>query len=210
MKRQARTVSVVALVLVAASGCGSQLQESLSVASTSNAGDKGRGPSEQPQVESFAVPGSSIDRVRATITVEAPLPRVRDVLFDWARYPEFMPRYEKASVVHVTASGGRLVQIELGGVVHLWMRVEISPPTIEGTVEKYEGRLEKGNVKAFRPRWELEPLGEGRTRLTVESYLDPDLFLVPSSLINSGTRDGMRDGVTALKARIESRGAGSR
>ena len=160
-----------------------------------------------PRIESFAVPGSGIERVRATVVVSAPIERVRAVVFDYARYPEFMPRYEKAAVVKVTPDGGRVVRMELGGIVHLWMRVEISPPRISGATEAYEGRLVDGNIKAFAPRWELEALEGGRTRVTVESFLDPDLMLVPSSMINSGARDGVREAIVALKARIEGREA---
>ncbi len=158
--------------------------------------------SDPPKIESLPVPGTSLERVRATILIDAPIDRVRTVVFDYDRYPEFMPMYKKASVIWTTPSGLRLVHMELGGLVHLWMRVEISPARREGAVELYEGRLVQGNVKAFRPRWELEAMGK-QTRLTVESFMDPDLTLVPNGLVNSGTRDGMRDATIALKARIE-------
>src|SRR5262249_38247531 len=127
------------------------------------------------------------------------------VVFDYARYPEFVPRYEKATVLRIAPDGGRLVRMELGGLVRLWMRVEISPPRIHGATEVYEGRLVDGNIRAFVPRWELTALEDGRTRLTLDSFLDPDLALVPSSLINAGARDGVREAILALKARIEGR-----
>jgi ribosome-associated toxin RatA of RatAB toxin-antitoxin module len=159
-----------------------------------------------PTMESFAVEGTGIRRIRATILMDAPIDRVREVVFDYARYPEFMPIYEKASVLWTTPAGARLVHMQLGGIVHLWMRVEIAPPVRSGAVETYAGRLVQGNVKAFRPRWELTSMGE-RTRVTVESFMDPDLPLVPSGLINSGAKDGVRDAIVALKARIEGRSA---
>jgi hypothetical protein len=159
-----------------------------------------------PVLESFRVEGTGIQRVRATITMDAPIDRVRNVLFDYARYPEFMPTYEKAAVLWTSPAGARLVQMQLGGLVHLWMRVEISPPARSGAVETYDGRLVQGNVKAFRPRWELEAKGD-RTRVTVDSFMDPDLPLVPDGLINAGARDGVRDAIVALKARVEGRTA---
>ncbi|MFT3773241.1 MAG: SRPBCC family protein [Minicystis sp.] len=165
-------------------------------------------PADDPKVESFAVRGSSLERVRATVAVGAPIDRVRSVVFDFARYPEFMPGYTKASVLRTTPAGGRSVRMDieqLGGAVHLWMRLDISPPEGGSGVEAYEGRLVEGNVKAFRTRWELEALKPDRTRLTIESFVDPDLALVPSSLINRGARDGIRDAVLALKARAEGR-----
>jgi ribosome-associated toxin RatA of RatAB toxin-antitoxin module len=163
--------------------------------------------SERPLIEAFAVAGSSIERVRATIVVDAPIDRVRAVLFDFARYPQFMPHYSKAGVLHTTASGGRVVRMEIDQLVHLWMEIEIGPPASAKGIESYEGRLAGGNVKAFHPRWEIEALDAGRTRLRVESFLDPDLSLVPSAFVNSGAREGIRDAVVALKARSEGRGA---
>lgn len=159
-----------------------------------------------PRIEAFAVRGSSIERVRGTVAVNAPVDRVRAILFDFARYPQFMPHYSKGAVLHTTPSGGRVVRMEIDQVVHLWMQIEIGPPSHAAGVESYEGRLAAGNVKAFQPRWEIEPMEGGRTRLRVESFLDPDLTLVPSSFVNSGAREGIRDAILALKARCEGRG----
>jgi hypothetical protein len=160
--------------------------------------------SNKPKIESSAVSGTGIQRIRATIAIDAPIERVRAVVFDYGRYPEYMPNYVKpTAVLWTTPAGQRLVHMQIGGIVSLWMRVEIGPPKIVGSVETYEGRLVQSNIKAFRPRWELEALGSDRTRLTVDSFLDPDLTLVPSGLINSGARDGMRDAIVALKARVE-------
>jgi ribosome-associated toxin RatA of RatAB toxin-antitoxin module len=161
-----------------------------------------------PKVESFPVRGSSFERVRATVAVGAPIDRVRAVVFDFARYPEFVPGYKQAGVIRTTPSGGGVVQMvieQLGGMVQIRMRVEISAPQISGAVEAYDGRLLKGNVKAFQARWELEPLGPRRTRLVLESFLDPDLPVVPASLVNQGARDGVRDALLALRARSEGR-----
>jgi len=162
----------------------------------------------KPKIESLKVPGTSIQRIRATMTIDAPIDRVRTVVFDYGHYPEFMPLYEKAGVIWTTPAGARLVHMELGGTLKMWMRVEISAPhTSASGVETYEGKLVQGSIKAFQPRWELESLGPQSTRVTVESFMDPDLPLVPSSLINSGARDGVRDAIIALKARIEGRTA---
>jgi len=175
------------------------------LAATLAAPSEGRAP-DVPRVESFPVRGSSIERVRATVAVNAPNERVRAVLVDITRYPEFVSGYKKVSVIRSSPSGGGVVQIlieQLGGVVQLKMRVEITPRPPSGGIESYEERLVQGNVKAFEARWELEPLGAHRTRLTLESFLDPDLPLVPASAVNQGARDGLRDAVLAFKGRSE-------
>jgi ribosome-associated toxin RatA of RatAB toxin-antitoxin module len=168
---------------------------------------------EEPTVESFAVPDTKIQRVRATVVVSAPVDRVRAVVFDFPRYPEFMLNYTKATVLGTTANGGGLVQMEmkeLGGAIRFWMRVEVSPASVRGGAESYSGRLLAGNVKAFEPRWELEALDAQRTRFTVESFMDPDLALVPSSAVNDGARRGVRDAILAQKARAEGKPAAAR
>jgi ribosome-associated toxin RatA of RatAB toxin-antitoxin module len=206
MKSSIAAILALALaVTVASNGAADPAPPSPETGLLAPAATGAAAPSDQPRMESFPVPGSGIHRVRATVAVNAPIDRVRTVIFDYARYPEFMPLYQKASVLQTTPAGGRLVQMQLGGIIHLWMRVDISAPMYRGTTEAYDGRLVAGNVKAFQPRWELEPLATDRTRVTVESFLDPDLPLVPSVLINSGTVDGIREAILALKARIEGR-----
>ena len=210
-----------ALALLVSLGCAGSLSPSgvaagpLPLALTPNEGGAGVSPaeggalaaSERPKIEAFAVRGSSFERVRATVAVNAPIDRVRAVLFDFARYPQFMPHYSKAGVVRTTPGGGRVVRMEIDQFVHLWMEIEIGPPSTATGIESYEGRLAAGNVKAFHPRWELEALPGGRTRLRLESFLDPDLSLVPSSFVNSGAREGIREAILALKARSEGRGS---
>src|SRR5690348_8404938 len=69
-------------------------------------------PTDEPKVSSFAVRGTSIERVRATVAVNVPAERVRSVVFDFARYPEFMPSYKKASMIRSTPAGGRSVRLD--------------------------------------------------------------------------------------------------
>lgn len=162
--------------------------------------------SDTPRIDSTPVPGSSIERVRGTVAVNVPIERVRAVVFDFPRYPEFLPHYRGGKIERKNPSGSVEVRLdieELAGAVRVWLRFEVSAKSLAGAVESYDGRLLAGNVKAFQSRWELEALGPTRTRLTVDSFMDPDLRLVPSSLVNSGARDRIRDILLALKARAE-------
>lgn len=164
--------------------------------------------SDEPRVDASPVPGSSLERVRGTVSVDAPIERLRNVVFDFPRYPEFMPRYRRASVERHNPNGGVEVRMEideLAGAFHVWMRVEITAEPAS-LVESYKGRLLSGNVKAFEIRWQLEALGPKKTRLTVESFIDPGLRLVPSAFVNSGARDRIRDVILALRARAERAG----
>lgn len=208
-RRRTRGASAILASLVCAAAALSPSGAAAGATATPRAAEVSpaeSGASNLPRIEAFAVRGSSIERVRATVAVNAPVDRVRAVLFDFTRYPQFMPHYSSGAVLHTTPSGGRVVRMEIDQVVHLWMQIEIGPPSTTAGVESYEGRLAEGNVKAFQPRWEIEPIEGGRTRLRVESFLDPGLTLVPSSFVNSGAREGIRDAILALKARCEGRG----
>ena len=160
------------------------------------------GPGDEPKIESLPVEGSKVVRVRATVAVQAPVDRVRAVVFDFPRYPRFVPRYKKAAILAGTLATGLTVRMdleELGGLVHFWMRTQISPPARTGAIETYDGRLLEGNVRAFSARWELERLATDRTRLRLESYL----AIASASMVNQGARDGVRATILALKSRSE-------
>lgn len=159
--------------------------------------------SDAPKVDSSPVPGSRIERVRGSVIVDASIDKVRAVVFDFPRYPEFMPRYQRASIARRHPSGGLDVRMdisELAGAVRVWVRVEVSAAERAGNVERYKGRLLTGNVKAFQTGWELESLSPTKTRLTISSFMDPDLPLVPSTFVNSGARDRIRDVVPPRSA----------
>jgi hypothetical protein len=159
-----------------------------------------------PTAGSDPVPGSDIVRAHATVLVRAPIARVREVLLDCPRYPEFLHSYKGCVDQGPTPRGGRVWRMELeelGGLIKLWVRAEISPVTVTDGVESFEGRYLEGNVRTFESRWQLEPVQEGDfTRLTLESHMDPKLPL-PASLINGGSVDGIRDAILAVKRRAE-------
>ena len=160
---------------------------------------------ETPEVEVVPVPDSRLGRARATVLVRAPLERVKAVLLDFASYPAFLANYESARVERTTPAGGAVVHMEiggLGGMIRRWMRVEISPPTVEGSRVSFDAKLLEGDVKAFSARWVLDRVEEGATKLTLESFLDPDLAL-PAAFIDSGSAAGLKDSILAVKARAE-------
>jgi hypothetical protein len=161
---------------------------------------------DEPTAGADPVPGSDIARVHATVLVRAPLARVREVIFDCPHYPEFLKDYHKCVDEGPTPGGGhawRMDIVELGGLIKLWIRAEIGAPTVASGVETYDGRYLEGNVRAFASRWRLEPVpGGDLTRLTLESHMDPKLPL-PSSLINGGSVDGIKDAILAIKRRAE-------
>jgi ribosome-associated toxin RatA of RatAB toxin-antitoxin module len=162
-------------------------------------------PPDQPVVEVVPVPDSRIGRARATVLVRAPVERVKAVLLDFPSYPAFLANYQAAHVERTTPEGSTIVHMKiggLGGMIRRWMRVEISRPKTEGARLSFDAKLLEGDVKAFSARWVLDRVEEGATKLTLESYLDPDLPL-PATFIDSGSAAGLKDSILAVKSRAE-------
>jgi hypothetical protein len=164
----------------------------------------GTRPVDVPEVEMLPVPGSSLGRARATVIVRAALERVRTVLVDFPAYGEFMPHYKSAEVTARTPQGGMQVMMKidaLGGMIHRWMRVEVSAPVVDGARESFSARLLEGDVKAFEARWVLDRLADG-TRLTLESFMDGNLQF-PVAFLDAGNASGVKASILAIKARAE-------
>jgi ribosome-associated toxin RatA of RatAB toxin-antitoxin module len=158
--------------------------------------------------QSVPVPieGTDLVRGKSTIKVQAPIDKVREQLFAFAQYPEFMPHYKKAKVLGRSPSGGRDVYMEidaLNGAVSFWTRVDMprKPVMVDGT-EVYEAKMLDGNVKDFKAIWRVKKLDEASTELSLEVFLQPKLPL-PTSILNNENLKGASAGVTAMRARIE-------
>jgi ribosome-associated toxin RatA of RatAB toxin-antitoxin module len=164
-------------------------------------------PGDAPRLSSVPIPGSSLARGRAVVDVRAPLARVREVVLDFPRYPEFVPHYEACRVLGTTASGGRDVYMRLEavhGVVKMWARIEVAKPVVEGGAETYRSRYVDGNIRDLSATWTVRRVGEALTELSVEVFMDPALPL-PASVVNGENLDGARLAALAFKGRAEGR-----
>lgn len=158
-------------------------------------------------IVSVAVPigDTGFSRGRSTAIVRAPLDRVRAVVLGFARYPEFMPHYEKCRVLGVTPGGGHDVYMEvsaLNGVVKMWARLEIPKPVLIEGVETYASRMLAGNVRDLQAIWRLQAIDGQQTRLSIEIFLRPKLPL-PQQLLNTENLEGSARAIAAMRARIE-------
>lgn len=160
-------------------------------------------------VKAQAVPiaGSEWTRGRATVTVKAPMDKVRATLLDYERYPEFMPEFSGSKILGRMPGGGHQVYQQmsiLGGTVKIWAQVEVPKPTIEGDTETYSGTMMKGNIKEYEAIWKLRPLDASHTELTAELRLVPP-FPVPVGWMNGKNVEGAAKAVQAMKRRVETR-----
>jgi ribosome-associated toxin RatA of RatAB toxin-antitoxin module len=198
--RRPRLAAIAALAGASALGVTGPLPDGVSFAQVAEAGT--------PEPDTVAVPhGDGYSRGRSTITVKAPIEKVRETVLDFPRYPEFMPHYSKCKVLGRTATGARDVYMEvsaLHGAVSLWARIEVPKPTTVDGVETYETKYVDGNVKDLKAIWRLKRVDDAQTSLSLEVFLNPKLPL-PKRLVNKENLDGSAAAVIAAKGRIERR-----
>ncbi|APR77812.1 Hypothetical protein A7982_03159 [Minicystis rosea] len=162
-------------------------------------------PGDEPRTSGIPIAGSSLVRGRAVVNVRAPAARVREVILDFAHYPEFMPHYETCRVLGTTKAGGHDVYMRIGavrGVVKMWARIEVQKPTLEDGAETYRSRFIDGNIKDLQAVWSVKPIDEKTTQLVVEVFMHPKLPL-PATVVNGENIEGARTAVMAFKARAE-------
>jgi ribosome-associated toxin RatA of RatAB toxin-antitoxin module len=162
-------------------------------------------PGDVPTTGTVPIPGSDLVRGRASVTVRAPLARVRQTILDFGHYPEFMPHYEACRDLGRTANGGRDVYMRIAavhGVVKMWARIEVGQPAVEQGAETYRSRFVEGNVKDLQATWRVQRIDDANTRLDVEVFLHPKLPL-PASVVNGENVEGAKLAVLAFKARAE-------
>ena len=155
------------------------------------------------RVQAGRVPASDsdVDWGRAVGVVNAPFERVVSSVRNYVNYRHFLPFFTESRVV--SSRGSRaLVYMEarvMHGAVTLWanMRMGVRPP--QGDTQVIEGRMADGNMAAFRARWEVSPLDEGRRALVVFKVLiDPDLP-VPDSVCSNENASTARRSIRALR-----------
>src|SRR5262249_37066484 len=69
-----------------------------------------------PRTVGVPIPGTSLVRGKSTLTIDAPLEKVRDTVLDFGHYADFMPHYRKCKILGRTASGGREVYMEVSAI----------------------------------------------------------------------------------------------
>lgn len=158
--------------------------------------------------ESLPTGDDELVRGRSTILVHAPVTKVRSVVLDFDTYAQFMPHYTASRVLAKRPDGSREVYMQvaaLRGLVKMGARVVF--PTAareEAGFETYESQFLDGNVDEFKAIWRMKPVDAMRSLVSLEVFLLPRLPL-PKSVMNDENTTGAVKGVTAMKARIESR-----
>lgn len=155
------------------------------------------------QSSQIAEPGSNVDWGRAETVIQAPLGNVLTVVQDYANYREFVPNFTNSRVLSSRGQSA-LCYFEasvLRGAATFWVQMRMATRE-EGNKRIVEARMLKGNVDAFRARWELSPTPEGHTRVVFQVLIAPDLPF-PSSIFTGENVKSARRTLRGLRARTQ-------
>ena len=133
-----------------------------------------------------------------TITINAPIEKVFDVITDYDRYAEFLSEVKKVST---SQRQGNTVQVHYEVDVVKTIRYTIK--VTEERPKRMSWTFVNGEVmKDNKGSWTLEPEGEGKTRATynVEMALG---MLVPKAIVNGLVDNQLPKMLEAFKRRAE-------
>jgi carbon monoxide dehydrogenase subunit G len=140
----------------------------------------------------------------ASVEIDAPLEAVWSVVEDVLSSPEWQGGLDAIEALERDSSGrATLVETESDIKVRrvkARVRFRYAPPT------RLEWTQEKGDLKSVEGAWELEDLGDGRTRATYRLDADPGrvLGLVIRGPVEAATRALFVNGRPGeLKGRVE-------
>jgi ribosome-associated toxin RatA of RatAB toxin-antitoxin module len=133
-----------------------------------------------------------------TITINAPVEKVFDIITNYDRYPEFLPEVKK-----ITTGKRQGNTVEVHYEVDVVKRIRYSIRVTEDRPKRMSWTFIEGEVmKDNKGSWTLEPEGEGKTRATynVEMALGA---LIPKAIINTLTETQLPKMLDAFKRRAE-------
>lgn len=133
-----------------------------------------------------------------TITINAPVEKVFDIVTNYERYADFLPEVKKVST---SKRQGNTVEVHYE--VDVVKRIRYTIRVTEERPRRMSWTFVEGEVmKDNKGSWVLEPEGEGKTRATytVEMALGA---LVPKSIVNALVDTSLPKMLDAFKRRAE-------
>jgi ribosome-associated toxin RatA of RatAB toxin-antitoxin module len=105
--------------------------------------------------------GAIMARIERSIEIEAPVPVVQEVIWDFARYPEFVPHLEQAETLQ-TGENTKRVRFTVNILRRLSYTLDLKSTAGKGLVWS----LAEGPFQRNKGGWALQALGPNRTRAT--------------------------------------------
>jgi ribosome-associated toxin RatA of RatAB toxin-antitoxin module len=134
----------------------------------------------------YSVPSANggIEGGAARVRIKANAQEVVELVSDFARYGQFISRFEKVRVVGKTAKTVDVyMQVPiLKGAAKIWAVVRFAQLREEGNERVLEGHMIKGNVERLDAKWRIIPLDAQNSELHLEMLIVPKMP-VPGSLV---------------------------
>lgn len=136
-----------------------------------------------------------------TVEIAAPLQTVHDVITDYAAYPEFLDSVGTVTVAESSEAGALVTY----AIEVLKKKVHYTLAMVHEGPDRVSWSLHDSNVmKRSDGSWQLEALGDDRTRATYTVDVKPRGF-VPGPVVKALTGRALPATVEAFKRRAESR-----
>ena len=121
--------------------------------------------------------------------IAAPVDRVWDVVNDVEAYPRLMDHVQSLKVIE-RGPAHRLTEwvCELKGCVMRWVERE----ELDDARHRIEYRQVEGELAAFEGHWQLEPLPDGSTRVSLSVFFDIGIPML-SEMLNPVAERAIRD-----------------
>lgn len=141
---------------------------------------------------------------RGSVEIAASPERVRDVLTDFARYPEFVPDMALATVLRGATSEWTVkFRVSVVRPIDYTLRLWLDPPAPDGGIALRWALVEGAVFRANDGSWTLTPSAAG-TLATYELSVELALFM-PRSLLRLLTGKSLPRMLEAVRDRVERR-----
>jgi ribosome-associated toxin RatA of RatAB toxin-antitoxin module len=150
----------------------------------------------------------SFMKVNATGFAAATPQQVWQVLTDYERFPEFLPKLSSSRLVSRTANEVLVEQNGKAGFLFIKHNIHLLVRIIEQPFATIDLTLVRGDMKHYVARWELSPStssGRSGTLITYAATLEPDFFVPPligPELVEADVKETMEAVITEIGKRV--------
>ncbi|MES2535793.1 MAG: SRPBCC family protein [Pseudomonadota bacterium] len=151
----------------------------------------------------------SVMKVNASGFAAASPQQVWQVLTDYERFPEFLPKLSSSRVISRSSSEVLVEQNGKAGFLFIKHNIHLLVRIIEQPFAAIDLTLVRGDMKHYVARWELSPLarnGRNGTLITYAATLEPDFFVPPligRPLVEADVKETMEAVIAEIGRRVD-------
>lgn len=143
--------------------------------------------------------GPARGSVGAAIHINAPVQRIWQVMIDCDEIPTFVPGVLSCEVLD-SGENWEIIRHEVKWV-WLFPRLSYVFQALYQPHELISFKRISGDLREMRGSWSLYPLGDHRTVVRYQVYLDPG-FLIPQWLVRNSLKSDLPEVLKALRSRV--------